>query len=89
MVCIRMLFSRIIKLEMRNNNKIRLLCKVVGMIICLSFTFCVIVIAAVSKGGLLYFYEPNIFICIGEIIIGTFGICVLSLMIYEIIQKKI
>lgn len=75
------------ELEMRNDIKIKLLCKVAGMIICLSFTFCVIVMAAVSKGGLLYFYEPNIFICVGEIIIGIFGISVLLLMIYEIIQK--
>jgi hypothetical protein len=64
---------------MREGNAINVISNLpdlVGLASLIGFTSIVILISIMSRGALIYYYEPNKFIWIAEVLLGTYGIII-------------
>jgi len=48
----------------------------VGFASLIGFTSIIILISLISQGALIYYYEPNKFIWISEVFLGTYGVVI-------------
>ncbi|MGB2841697.1 MAG: hypothetical protein WBC40_04365 [Halobacteriota archaeon] len=64
---------------MRERNAMRVISNLpdlVGLASLIGFTSIVILISLISQGAIIYYYEPNKFIWIAEVFLGTYGIII-------------
>ena len=48
----------------------------VGLASLIGFTSIVVLMSILSQGALIYYYEPNKFIWIAEVFLGTYGVMI-------------
>ena len=48
----------------------------VGLASLIGFTSVVVLMSILSQGALIYYYEPNKFIWIAEVFLGTYGVII-------------
>lgn len=68
-----------------SRSTIRDVVELLGLAALMSFTAVITALAIISGGALIFFYEPNKLIWVIEVCVGSFGVGIGLIRVYEII----
>ncbi|RLI81755.1 hypothetical protein DRP07_06710 [Archaeoglobales archaeon] len=74
----------IITITMKNVYKD--IINIIGLSVLISFTVVMLSMAILAKGALIYFYEPNKWVWLIEVILGGFGVLIGFINMIDLIK---